>query len=293
MTKDRSPILMAKELAELKKTLGTSKAAAEKLGISPASASRYLKLLKMPPETVDAIEKGEAPIRSRKKPQVEKFLTLNEKQENILDILARTKYATLEQISAYSAMKPTTLRQPLETVVSAGFVEKNTEYKPFVYSLSARGCIAADINKPKHFMSASAIHQRLMRNKIELAMQEKNASAKFLPRQKCWEMGLYPSIGEHAVSYLADNKTELCLVVIDDYRMLPSRTLNTLTRKHDEKKKVTKGRRVITWEDVIDSYLVYCTSEKHVAAHKKFISDRKQDYKVKPIVRFVEPVWRQ
>lgn len=291
---NKLPSEIAKELSGLTARLGSAKRAAKQLNISQATASRYLRLARLPVDEQQAVDEGKAPIRKRDKPISDTRLPLSGQHEQLLLLLGRVKFIIIEQVADYFDVSVSTARSLLDDLVSRQYISKDKGYLPHVFSLSTKGCLFANVTKPKHFVSGAAIHQYLLRNKIELQMRTKNASATFIARTDCWQRGLLPAVAEHAVEFENEGDLQVALVIIDDYTMQPSRLLRSLTRRHDKEKKYVRGDVVLTWNDVIDYVFVYATSSRHLDNHKAFYAREHKQFEalsVRPIYRYIPPVW--
>ncbi len=291
---NKLPSQIAKELLSLKNKHGSVKKAAEIFSVSPATASRYLRLNKLSGEEIDSVDKGLRPIRIPKNKSSFPKLSLSERDENILFLLSRIRFSFISQLSRYLKISESVIRNTIEGLISRDYVSKDKGYLPNIISLTTKGCIFSDINKPKHFISGSAIHQYLLRNEIELQMREKNKSALFISRTDCWQRGLMPSVGEHAVEFDSGDKKNIALVLIDDYLMQPSRVIRSLIRLHDKNKSYVAGNLNICWADFIDFLFVYSTSDKQLSNHKHFYVNNELEFKrlnVTPAYRYISPIW--
>ncbi len=287
---NKKPSEIANELFELKNTLGSVIKAAEKMDMSKTQAYRYLKLLTLKKNELKKVDEGVLSIEQRS--IITNAKRANNTDESVLfDILVRIRFSTFDQLVKYSKINNDKTRLLLGILLRKKLIRKDTEYSPYIYSLSNKGCVIADLHKLKHFVSGAAIHQTIMRNKIELEMQEKNATIKFVTRAGWWQRGIYPSIGEHGIEYLNNKKKGSALIIIDDYSMNPARVPHSLTRKHDVDKTYVKGELVMSWIDVIDDLVIYATTESQKKKHQQYYIKNKAIFEVKPIIRYVQPIW--
>ena len=261
--------------------------------VSPATVSRYLALLKLPQTIQDQVDAGELPVKNpTAKKRVRRPSALGELEAQVLDSISHCRYATHSQLTASCGKSASHTKGMINSLISMGLVDANREFSPFAYSLSAKGCALLNKGKPKHFVSANAIHQHLIRNQIEIQMREKGTSARFLDRKSCWDIGVFPSVGEHLVSYNANGTLAYALVIIDDYLMQPERLPHRLNRLHDKDKAKVKGKHIINWLDVTNLVFIYVTDKQHLTNHKNFVRKSKRTLSAKTVVRYIDPIWK-
>lgn len=283
------------DYAALKQAQGTVEATARAAGVSVAKISRYLKLLDLPEDIRVRVDAGELPVNDplraqRKKPR--RKTHLNEPQRALFDWMAHCLYMTQQQAAGYLGRSYAQAREHMATLMALGLVEANREFSPYAYTLSSRGFAAAGLGKPKYWRSANAIHQRLMRNQIELAMRERNAGARFVGRQSAWAMGLYPAVGEHLLRYEREGRAAYALVVIDDYFMASQRLPHMLDKRHDSNKGQVRGEHVLRWRDVVDTVFLYATDALHKRRHERFVLKNRDRLDMRVVVRFIDPIWK-
>jgi len=283
------------EYAALKQKHGTLEAAAGIAGVSTATMSRYLKLLRLPDEIQGKVNRGELPVkdplRSLRSKPVRKP-SMNGTESKLFELVGRCLFITQQQAADYLGKSYAQGGVLLRTLVAMGLVEPNKEFSPYAYTLTNKGFVISEMGKPKHFMSANAIHQRLMRNSIELAMRERNPKATFVERKHAWSMGLFPAIGEHLIGYEMAGKWGYALVVIDDYHMASSRLPHMLNKLHDTNKTKASGAHVLRWRDVVDTVVLYVTDEIHKKNHERYIQKKKSSLDMRIVVRSIQPIWK-
>jgi hypothetical protein len=292
---NKKPTELAMEYAALKKEHGTVEATAAAAGVSVAKVSRYLRLLQLPAERQAKVDAGELPVNDpfqdrRERPR--RKTNLSDEQGRLFEWLGHCLYMTQQQAAGYLKKSYAQSRVHMTTLMSLGLVDVNREFSPFAYTLSSKGFAAAGLGKPKHFMSSNAIHQRLMRNEIELAMRERNPKARFIRRQTAWAMGLYPAVGEHLLQYEREGRPAYALVVIDDYFMASKRLPHMLDKLHDSKKSTVSGDHVLRWRDVVDTVFLYVTDAGHKRNHERFILKNREALGMRIVVRLIEPIWK-
>lgn len=283
------------DYAALKQERGTVEATARAAGVSIAKISRYLKLLDLPEEIRVKVDAGELPVNDpwrhqRRKPR--RKTLLNEPQQALFDWLGHCLFMTQQQAADYLGRSYAQAREHMTTLISLGLVEANREFSPFAYTLSSRGYAAAGLGKPKYWRSANAIHQRLMRNQVELAMRERNAGARFVGRQSAWAMGLYPAVGEHLLRYEREGRAGYALVVIDDYFMASQRLPHMLDKLHDSNKSQVRGEHALRWRDVVDMAFLYVTDARHKQQHERFVLANRDRLDMRVVVRLIDPIWK-
>ena len=298
MKKKTNPIELAVSLKELKKEYGTNERVAEIMEISVSQVSRYIALLNLPADIQQQVATGELPVtqplkalKRRPKERKPTVFALNENQRIVINTLSRTLYATQSQLARYASKSVNAIRMVINDLTDTRFLDSNKELRPFVYRLSSHGTAIAGTQKPRHWMSANAIHQRVLRNEVELSMREKNESATFMERTDCWKLGLFPSIGEHLLTYNYQGKVQRALIILDDYLMDPKRIDRSLHRLHDKDKSYASGDLVLSWKDAVDTVLVYTTDEKHKDRHNTFIDQHLTEISQPIIVRHIPAIW--
>lgn len=283
----------AREYKRLKEFHGTLAKVAEAANVSPSTISRYLALLKLPTEIQDQVDAGKLPVKNPTfKRRARRQSTLGDLELLILGELTHCRYATHKQLTAYSGKSASHTKGTINTLISMGLIDVNREFNPFTYSLSAKGYAFQNKGKPKHFVSANAIHQHLVRNQIEIQMKEKDSQAKFVDRKSCWDMGLFPSVGEHLISYNTNGEPTYALVIIDDYLMQPQRLPHRLNRFHDRDKAKVKGAHTLRWLDATNLVFIYVTDKAHVSNHETFVRSSRGTLGAKIVIRYIEPIWR-
>lgn len=298
---DVTPMERARQFKTLKDQHGTLEATAGIAGVSAASVSRYLNLLALPVEVQQRVDAGELPVskplaalRRKSTDRSDRKTALSEQHRILLNTLARTRFATQAQLSQYVGRSPAQTRTYLLELAAYGLTDAHREFRPHAFFLTVKGCELQDVTKPKHVISASVIHQQLLRNQIELAMREKNPSACFASRSECWAMGFHPTVAEHLVSFEHDGNTRHALVLIDDYAMAPSRVLHVLNRPHDENKTkvAVTGHHVMRWPDLVDTVLVYSTNPRFRGALENAIGSLTTPFhNITLGVRDIAPLW--
>ena len=292
------PVERAVYLRDLKAVHGTNAATGEAADMTPSMVSRYLSLLNLPEDIQQRVNSGELPIsrplaalRRRERTQKTKITAIKHELRDVLDCVARNVYATQQQIANYTGNSIAATRHYLADLADTQMLDVNKEFRPYAYSLTSKGATVARVNKPKHFMSANAIHQRLLRNEIELAMRNVNPTVRFHSRVDCWNRGLFPAVGEHLASFNHHDKNSFALVIIDDYLMSPTRVLRSLSRLHDQKKTKVRGEHLLRWSDVADTVLVYVTDRRHQALHEDFVHQNIELLPASIAVRYIAPLW--
>jgi predicted transcriptional regulator len=279
----------AKAFRDSKEKLKTIKAVAQFHSVSVATVSRYLALTE---EELQGVDSGLKPIRERNKRTNKLSLPTNKNELMAMEYAAHCEFFTVTQATQKMNLSVSALRNVLETLEAKALIEKNTEYLPYVFTLTDRGCVVMDREKHKHYFSSSAIHQRLMRNQVELSIQKTNSTALFKSRTHCWDLGAFPSVGEHYMEFMTAGKKESALVIIDDYGIAPIRLQTALLRRHDKNKRYAKGNVVVTWPDVVDRYLVYTTSEQQKNNFENFYKFNSELFVMAPVIRFIPPIWK-
>lgn len=283
------------DYAVLKQEHGTIQGAAIAASVSAATVSRYLHLLELSEDIQTKVDEGLLPVNQplrAAKGRTTRKSKLATHEQLLLETVARCVFLTQHQAAGYLGLSYSQARAHLVTLMSIGLIDVNKEFSPYAYILSSKGYAITGQGKPKHFMSASAIHQRLLRNAVELGIREKNGSATFIERTSAWSMGLFPAVGEHLLRYQRDKKTAYALVVIDDYHMAPMRLPHMLNKLHDKNKTKAGGSHILRWRDVVDTVLLYVTDPSHQKAHEKFVQKNKDLLDMRVVIRSIDPIWK-
>ena len=295
-----TPMERARQLKTLKEERGTLAETASIAGMSVASVSRYLQLLELPDDIQQQVDCGELPVNQtlaalRKKSGMggERKTSLADHHHAALTQLAHAGFVTLAQLAAYVGKSLSHTRTCLQELLAYGLVDVHRDFRPHAFFLTAKGCELQAINKPKHVMSANAIHQRLLRNQIELTMREKNPSVRFIGRTACWAMGFFSAVAEHLLAFEHNGKSRYALVLIDDYAMAPARVIHVLNRPHDENKTkvAVTGNHVMRWSDLVDTVLVYSTNPKFRDGLSAVLTGVDTPSHITLTVRDIAPLW--
>lgn len=284
-----NPIEKAQAFQDSLELLGTQAKVAEKHDVSIATVSRYLKLLTLSEAEQQAVIDKKLPLELKPKRQKKAFSVSSEADSRLM-IFSHARFLTAWQYAQYRQVSKSQAFNELSSLSAMGFVEKQAENKPHCFTLSSRGYQYLELHKPKHFMSASAIHQWLLRNQIELSIKEKNPNARFINRKQCWEIGFYPSVGEHLLRFVHQGKTQLALVLIDDYSMAASRISKSIYRLHDKNKTITTNKHTLKYADMVHTVLVYTTTESSVSRFNRHIQ-KITNFQGKIVTRFIQPIW--
>jgi len=296
------PTEVAKEYQAVKSQTKSLVKAGEILNVSPATVSRYIALLDLPKEIQERVDRGELPVSNplralRKKDGKKKSpkTFMKEIEGDLLEALRHYRYLTLIQASTYLNKNIKLITAGFEALKSLGLVNIGSEYSPYYYELTPRAFALFDMKIPKRYTSANAIHQHLMRNKIEIEMQAVEPSAKFVQRKSCIEKGLYPAVGEHFLFFKRKGvgEGEFSLVLIDDYLMASNRIYHALTRIHFKEKTSRSENHKLMWTDFIQTMFIYTTNPQQKKNFERFISKHHKTLPLADIyVRETSPIWR-
>ena len=301
------PSEFAKACKTAIETHGTKTAAANSLGVSIATVSRYLKLLDYSEDELKLIDKGEKPVRSRKRSQRTRKISFDERTSKLMDILAHTVFATQKQLEQYTGFSFSVCRDTIYEAQRRKLIQKDQDYLPYAYHLTNRGANAIGTQLPKHFMSDAAIHQRLLRNTIELNAREKNPTATFASRPSLWRRGIYPVLGEWCLQYQdKEGNNKIALILIDDYGMPSERLHKSIHRNHAQTVDKATGKvkrnkvlmrnndvlKDVCWKDVVSVFSVYSTSDTRIERYKKYIEKHADKFtSCKPVFAKIDAIW--
>lgn len=264
----------ARTFASLVHEHGTQKEAARAAGVSAATFSRYLKLLSLDDDTLARVDTGELPVRNtldavakEKGRAKQKIATsLSDELTKLLELVKEHTLLTTKQAAAFAGVSETKIRGLIQHLKRLKLIDSHDEIRPYVYRLSARGAAMTNASFQRRWLSASAMHQIVLLNNIELRYREKTTDYRFVKRANAWRAGLHPAHGEHILKI----KGKWILVLIDDYGMPPSRIVKVLNKPHSPNRKYYTGatRR---YRDFVEQAVVYCTDETHAKRHLNMV----------------------
>lgn len=302
-----APSEFAEKCLEAYETYGSKSAASEHLNVSTATVTRYMRLLDLSKEDLKKVDSGELPVSTRKRSRPKKAPETNTRVNALLDILEHTVFATQSQLENCTGNSFAVNRDAIDLGVRKGLINKETAYKPYAYSLTTKGANMIGAQLPKHFMSDAAIHQRLLRNDIEIAARKQNSHNHFVSRPALWRRGLYPTLGEWCLQFEdKEGQTKMALILIDDYGMPASRLRKILDRNHsvkvDPKTKKTTVNKVIeknapdkknmTWRKAISRFVLHSTSEYRINKYQRYVQKHESEFKeMMPLFRVMTPIW--
>lgn len=269
------PMLIARHYADLK-GVRTLESVASQLDVSVSHISRYLSLLKLPEAAQREVSAGTLPVRdaakiwrSRKSSPHTSVLP-----EGVLSgyrLVGDKVVLTAAQFAAFSGKQIDAARRLLAGLVSRGLVEAHREIRPHVYRLSSGGAARLGKSFQRRWISASAMHQYLMRNEVELKYR-KEGYYRYFERVELFKLGFHPSVAEHVLETSRNGVTRRSLILIDDYIMPLHRTGQRLARLHNPAKKYYTGEQR-QWLHMIDQVVIFTTEKERVSVHKKALKD--------------------
>lgn len=295
---DITPIKKAEAFAIAKVELGDIKKVAARFSVSDRTITKHLKLLNLPPETQDRVDKGELSITKALKgfsgnTAVKKLYSgLSNLGYLALEHLYTQRYMTIEQMASYLGESYRKASEVLADLKIAGYVDVEIGFKPYAYWLSYKGATRLGCEPLKRWKSANALHQELMRNQIEIEIKLKNPTAKFVSRVHAMQLGLNPSNGEYLLSLVKNKKPSFVFVLIDDYQMPPDRVKHSFFREHNPSKDFYDGP-TMRFKDLADNVLIYVTDENRMRFHRAFYEKSFQDlakYSIK--YEEIKPIWK-
>lgn len=218
---------------------------------------------------------------------------LTDLQNQILDVIARLRFATAEQLLYWLPVDAlSSVRRGAIRLTDLGLLETRSDLRPYVYRLSSRGCALTGERYFRRWHSASAVQQYLLRNAIEIELREEDPSARVQPRQGLSSIGLYPAHAEHA--FVLPNKLDLFLfVIVDDYLMTSNRILHKWNREHLRESQSAQVTSLKRWRDVSQACRVYTVCEHHAKRHGDYLQ-RQWEKMQSPLpisVQLIEPIW--
>lgn len=262
---------LARTYGEMKRTM-TLDAIAGRVGKSPSHVSRYLQLLKLPPAAQQAITSGDLPVRDAARIWANKksrshTLVLPEKVDQVYRLIGEKVVITAAQAGQFTGRSIDSVRRSVGEAESRGLVECHREVRPHVWRLSAGGAARLGKSYQRRWLSASAMHQYLMRNSIEL-MYRKSGAFNFMDRVDLYRKGYQPGVAEHILLRPGQGSTDYTLIIIDDYEMPLKRLGRRLVRIHNPLKRYYSGVSQ-SWINLVSKVVIFTTNKDRVAAHKK------------------------
>lgn len=206
----------------------------------------------------------------------------------LLNMLARVKFATREQLACYSGIPYRSALRYLLALQSEGLVACEDDCRPAIWILKPSGAAVVATNAPSggRTASMSVMTHACHRNAVEMLLSNKNDSPgfRFLDTVFLWKKGLNPAFGEHCG---VDDNKKAYLVVLDDYRMKPERIAKAWERMHKPPRKYFSGNRCQKWRQIVHYYIVATTDELRARKHQIWI-DR---HDIPVSVLTIKPLW--
>lgn len=270
---DMKPLELAQEYKALKQ--GRTLAQVAKIvGKDASHVSRYLALLKLPKEAQEAVNNGELAVRNAaknwKRP-TPVALVLPEKVQAVYSLIGEKVVMTTEQMAQFLECSEDAVRQRCSEAEGRGLIEAHKEVRPYVWRLTAGGAARLGKSFQRRWLSASAMHQYLMRNRIELDYR-RSGSYQYFERAELWRLGFHPAVAEHVLVTEKDGKPYRSLIIIDDYLMPLKQLGRRLSRVHNPQKRYYTGEPR-QWFNLIDRVVIFTTELERVTAHKTAIKD--------------------
>lgn len=274
---DFSPMQLANKYEELRTADAgrTLAVIAEMIGKDVSHVSRYLALLKLPAEAQRAVDSGAVPVRNAAKRWAKRptpqSLILPQKVKEVYALIGEKVVITTAQMAQFLSCSEDAIRQRTAEAVARNLIEAHREVRPYVWRLTAGGADRLGVSFQRRWLSASAMHQYLMRNAIELNFRRSGKYAYF-DRVELHRMGFHPAVAEHVLTTEQDGKNLRTLVIIDDYLMPLKQMGKKLARVHSPQKKYYSGEPR-QWFHLIDRLVIFTTDAARVELHRKALKD--------------------
>lgn len=270
------PIAIAKYYRELKKTL-TVNEICELVEKSPSHVSRYLSLLSLPLDAQADVSAGIIPARnaikvwrSRSLPK-SKAAILPKLISQILNLIGEKIVVTVSQMARFTGRSMDSVRRSIPELLARNLVEVHKEVRPHVYRLSSGGAARLGKSFQRRWISASAMHQYLMRNEVEIKYR-KEGVYKYFDRVELFKLGFHPSVAEHVLETVKDDETRRSLILIDDYNMPLRKIGQRLARIHHPMSRYYSGAQR-QWLHIVDQVVIFVCDADRVKLHKSAIRD--------------------
>lgn len=277
-----------KQAAELYRETESLDVVASELDLSPATVSRYIAVSKLGDDVVTQVESGSLSITAALATRKARVARLTDQEVNFLEIAFYLGYFTRAQMAEYMGATQASLYPKLTKMCDTGLLSSQNVFGTLIYRVGPSGSNYLGVSYERNWVSASAIHQRIMRNQIALIMRQKNQTATFLSRQQCWEIGFNPAHSEHLVSFVHDGGKKFALVIIDDHNKRPARVVHSVKREHDKNRALVKGDIVLAWKDLVSEVYAYTTDERRLPRLKRYIS-QVNDLPIPIYYRHIQP----
>src|SRR5690554_6688999 len=276
---DFKPLELAKHYAKLKQGR-TLAEVGELVGKDTSHVSRYLALLKLPIEAQEAVNSGELAVRNaaknwQKKP-TPNSLVLPEKVSELYNLIGEKVVITTAQAAQFLKCSQDTIRQRAAEAEARALIEAHKEVRPYVWRLTSGGAARLGKSFQRRWLSASAMHQYLMRNRIELDYR-RSGSYRYFERAELWRLGFHPAVAEHVLVTEKEGKPYRSLIIIDDYLMPLKQLGRRLSRVHNPQKRYYTGEPR-QWFNLIDRVVIFTTEEARVELHKKALRAELQHF---------------
>lgn len=274
---DFSPMQLANKYEELRTAEAgrTLAVVADMVGKDISHVSRYLALLQLPTEAQQAVDSGSLPVRNAAKRWAKRptpqSLVLPQKVKEVYALIGEKVVTTTAQMAQFLNCSEDAIRQRTAEAVARNLIEAHREVRPYVWRLTASGAARLGVSFQRRWLSASAMHQYLMRNAIELNFRRSGSYAYF-ERVELHRLGFHPAVAEHVLTTEQDGKTIRTLIVIDDYLMPLRQMGKKLARIHNPQKKYYSGEPR-QWIHLIDRLVIFTTEKERVELHRKALKD--------------------
>jgi hypothetical protein len=214
---------------------------------------------------------------------------LNKTDQCLLKTLSRVKFATLSQLAFFCNVHLSTILRRLRVLKDAGIVASDENREPIIWTIKNLGARIAGTSLPcggRHAgwpVKSHACH----RNEVEIMLHAAKDSMgfRFIDRTTLFKRGLHPGKGEHGG---IDDAKHAYLILLDDYMMKPERISHTWERPHQPPRKFYSGHRNVTWNKVVNYFIVATTDEFRAEQHATWI----EKHAIPAKVITIKPLWR-
>lgn len=277
-----------KQAAKLYRETKSLNDVATSLGLSLSTVSRYIAVSKLGDDVVTLVECGDLSITAALATRKTKVARLTDHEARFLEAALYLGHFTRAQMAVYIGATQASLYPKLTKMCDTGLLASQNIFGTLIYRVGPSGSNYLGVSYERNWVSASAIHQRIMRNQIALMMLQKNQTATFLSRQQCWDIGFNPAHSEHLVSFVHDGDKKFALVIIDDHNKRPARVVHSVKREHDKNRALVKGDIVLAWKDLVSEVYAYTTDERRLPRLKRYVSQI-NDLPVPIYYRHIQP----
>lgn len=188
----------------------------------------------------------------------------------IMDYLEINSFATAAQLSKICDVQAPAISKSLNKLTEKGFVCSEA-FKPSIYRLTYRGGRYLGVTLPsgKRLPSASVQMNAAYKNEASFLLASLFPGFVFEDKEVLLTNGLRPAFCEYGGR---DKSGQYFLILIDSYSMDSGRIARCWFRPHSPDANFYQGEAVMQWCNLVNRFIVICTSERQILKHKTTIA---------------------